>query len=69
MWEKNLNKNVCEYMYNWINLLYGRNYHIVKQLYFNKILKNKKDKSEAERWIREMLLVFWVRDAKFETTL
>ena len=35
--EKNLKKNGCVYMYNWITLLFSRNYHnIVNQLYFNK---------------------------------
>ena len=39
MWEKTLKKNV--YMYNWVTLLYSRNYHhnIVNQLHFNKPLK------------------------------
>ena len=39
--EKNMKKNI--YMYNWITLLYSRNYHnIVSQLYFKKMnfLKN-----------------------------
>ena len=41
--EKNLKKNGCVYVYNWITLLYSRNYHnIVNQLYFNKTLRIKK---------------------------
>ena len=40
MWGKNLKKNGCMYVYNWITLFYIRNYHnIVNQLYFNKNLK------------------------------
>ena len=40
MWEKNLKKNGYVYMYNYITLLYSRNYHnIVNQLYFNRTLK------------------------------
>ena len=35
IWEKNLKNNGCVYMFNWFNLLYGRNYHIINQLYFN----------------------------------
>jgi len=34
---KEYEKNVHMYMYNWITLLYSRNYNIVNQLYFNKI--------------------------------
>ena len=44
MWEKNLKENECKCMYNWITLLYTRNYHnLVNQLDFNKnplLLKN-----------------------------
>ena len=37
IWEKNLKENGCVYMYNWITLLYSRNYHnTVNQLYVNK---------------------------------
>ena len=33
--------NGCVHIFNWITLLYARNYHnIVNQLYFNKIKKN-----------------------------
>jgi len=40
VWEKNVKENGCVYMYNWITLLYSRNYHnIVNQLYCNKTLK------------------------------
>ena len=40
---KNLKENGYVYMYNWIILLYSRNYHnIVDQLHFNKTLKNEK---------------------------
>ena len=36
-------KEWCVYIYNWITLLYSRNYHnMVNQLYFNKTLKNEK---------------------------
>ena len=56
MWEKNLKENECEYMYNWITLLYSRNYdNIVNQLYFNKTLKNDKKKEHLlERFIDSM---------------
>lgn len=40
MWEKKLKENGCVYMYNWISLLYKRNYcNIVSQLYLNTNLK------------------------------
>ena len=40
MWEKTLKKNRHVYMYNWITLLYSRNYYnIVNQLYFKKLKK------------------------------
>ena len=43
MWEKNLKKNGCVHMYDWITLLYGRNYHNIEiPLDFNKTLNNKK---------------------------
>lgn len=32
--EKNIKKE-CIYVYKWVTLLYGRNEHIVNQLYFN----------------------------------
>ena len=32
-------------MYNQIALLYSRNYYIIKELYFNKTLKNEKKKT------------------------
>ena len=35
--EKNMKKNICINVYNWVILLYRRNEHnIVNQLYFNK---------------------------------
>ena len=43
--EKNMKKNIYTYthtyMYNWVNLLYRRNEHILNQLYLNKFLKSK----------------------------
>ena len=36
IWKK---KDICTYMYNWITLLYRRNYKIVNQLQFNKTEK------------------------------
>ena len=43
MWEKNLKENGCVSMYNWITLLYSRNYNnLVIQQYFIKTLKNEK---------------------------
>ena len=43
IWEKNLKGNGYVYMYDWIPLLYSRNYHnIVNQLYFSTTLKNEK---------------------------
>ena len=40
MWEKNLSKNGYMHMYDWVTLLYSRNYHnLVSQLHFNKNLK------------------------------
>ena len=45
--------NGCVYIYNWITLLYSRNYHVVNQLYFNK-LKNKK-KSTSNKDLKEMM--------------
>ena len=39
-----MKENGCVNMYNWITLLYSRNYcNIVNQLYFSKTLKNKKN--------------------------
>ena len=44
---KNMKKNWCVYMYNWVTLLYSRNYYnTVNQLYFNKTLKNEKRKKK-----------------------
>ena len=44
--EKESEKKGCMYMYNWIILLYSRDYHnIVNKLYFNKTLKNENEKS------------------------
>ena len=45
-WEKNLKENGCLFMYDWITLLYSRNYHNpVNQQHFNKTnLKIKKIK-------------------------
>ena len=50
MMEDNMRKIMCTYMcvcvYNWVTLLYNRNWHnIVNQLYFNfkKVKKNKND--------------------------
>ena len=49
MWEKNLKENGCVYMYNWITLLYSRNYlNIVKQLCFNNTLKTWKTNKTHE---------------------
>ena len=43
MWEKNLKNNGCVFMYNWITLLYSRNYRkLINQLHFNQTLKNEK---------------------------
>ena len=37
-------------MYNWITLLYSRNYHIVNQVYFNKTWTNFiEDEEKAKR--------------------
>ena len=48
--QKNLKKNICVYVYNWITLLYNRNYHyVLNQLYFNKTFKNEKGKRK-EKW-------------------
>ena len=48
-WEKSMKENGCVFMYNWITLLYIRNYQsIVNQLYFNKTLKNEKTKQKME---------------------
>ena len=45
----------CVYMYNWITLLYNRNYHIVYQLHFNKTLKNKKNHTKNTNiWLTSM---------------
>ena len=45
-------------MYNWITLLYSRNYHnIVNELYFNKILKNEK-KNRARKEADFFLLLY-----------
>ena len=46
MWEKTLKERMC-ILYNWITLLYGRNYHnFVNQLNFNKPKKKKKERKE-----------------------
>ena len=42
IWEENLERSGCVYIYNWITLLYSRNDNTVNQLYFNKLLKMKK---------------------------
>ena len=40
--EKNILKKECIYVYNWVSLLYSRDWHIIiNQLYFN--LKKKKN--------------------------
>ena len=48
IWEKNLQKNTCMYMYNGITLLYSRNYYnIVNQLHFNSTFLKKKPRLTA----------------------
>ena len=50
MREKDLKEIGCVYLYDWITLLYSRNYHkLVNQRYFNEILKNKKRKEKE--WV------------------
>ena len=52
MWKKNLKKNGCMYMYNWVILLYRRNYHnIANQLY----LKLVKWKKKLSIWLGEYI--------------
>ena len=50
---KESEKNGCVCIYNWITLLYSRNYHnIVNQLYFNKTLKmDKKECISMYNWV------------------
>ena len=39
--ENNIRKGMCMCMYDWVTLLYNRNWHnIVNQLYLNKKYKN-----------------------------
>ena len=62
MQEKNLKKNECVYMYNWITLLYSRNYYnIVNEPYFNKTLKNRKKKEYLEL-IKYTGNTFWINN-------
>ena len=44
MCKKNMKKNGCVYMYNWITVLYNRNDHniINEQQNYNKTFKNEK---------------------------
>ena len=56
MWEKNMKENGCVYMYNWIALLYSKNYHkLVNQLYFNKTSKNEKKKKKKITTLKTLL--------------
>ena len=47
VWEENLKKNGCVYMYNWITLLYSRNYHNYTSI---KLEKNE-DKQKSQKCI------------------
>ena len=44
MWEKNLRENGQVYMYGWVTLLYGRNYHNLVNYTAIKLKKEKKKK-------------------------
>ena len=60
MWEKNLRKNGYVYMYNWITVLYSRNYKdTVSQLHFNKTFKNEK-KKENPNAVAQVTIETWV---------
>ena len=51
---------LCVYMYNWITLLYSRNYHnLVNQIYINQTLKSEK-KNRSAMWSAVAFLHFWV---------
>ena len=61
--EKNIYKRECLYVYNWVTLLYSRDWHnIANQLYFNKKIKLKKSylwqihsQHNTEQWKAESL--------------
>ena len=40
-------------MYNWITLLYSRNYHMLNQLYFSKLLNMKKKDTRKMELLEE----------------
>ena len=48
---KELKKNGC--VYNWVTLLYRRNYNIVYQLYFNKTLKIKPPEQNCKKTVKK----------------
>ena len=53
--ENNIKNNI--YMYNWITLLYNRNWNIINQLYFNNIFLKR---SMLNNLSPDLLMEYWL---------